>query len=176
MMPHTPSRTRAVVPAVALALSALLGPLASAGAQGGTDVATFDASRIAAMRYRNIGPARGGRVTAVTGVPQQPATFYFGSTGGGVWKTTDAGLNWKNISEPYFASASIGAIDVADTDPNVIYVGTGSAGIRSNVSIGKGIYKSTDAGKSWKFVGLRDAGQIGRVVVHPTNPDIVYAS
>jgi photosystem II stability/assembly factor-like uncharacterized protein len=99
-----------------------------------------------------------------------------GTTGGGVWKTTDAGQNWKNVSEPYFASASIGSIDVADTDPNVIYVGTGSAGIRSNVSIGKGIYKSTDAGHSWRFVGLPDAGQIGRIVVHPSNPDIVYAS
>jgi photosystem II stability/assembly factor-like uncharacterized protein len=141
------------------------------------DVAGFDPARLGGMRYRMIGPARGGRVTAVTGVVQEPHTFYFGSTGGGVWKTTDAGLTWRNVSDASgFATASIGALDVADSDPNVVYVGTGSAGIRSNVSIGKGIYKSIDAGRTWRFVGLRDAGQIGAIVVHPTNPDVVYAA
>jgi photosystem II stability/assembly factor-like uncharacterized protein len=140
------------------------------------DVSAYDASRLGAMRYRMIGPARGGRVTAVTGVPQQPMTFYFGSTGGGVWKTTDAGSTWRSTGDQAFASSSIGALDVADSDPNIIYVGTGSEAIRSNVSIGRGIYKSTDAGRSWKFLGLRDAGQIGAIVVHPTNPDVVYAA
>ncbi len=103
-------------------------------------------------------------------------TYYFGSTGGGVWKTTDAGQTWHDLAPQGFASASIGSIDVADSDPNIIYVGTGSAGIRSNVSIGKGIYKSTDAGRTWKFSGLKDAGQIGRLIVHPTNPDVAYAA
>ena len=140
------------------------------------DVATFDAARLTGMRYRMIGPARGGRVTAVTGVNQEPHTFYMGASGGGVWKTTDAGDSWRNISDGAFATGSIGAIDVADSDPNVVYVGTGSEAIRSNVSIGKGIYKSSDAGRTWRFVGLRDAGQIGAIVVHPTNPDIVYAA
>ncbi|HEY2064739.1 MAG TPA: hypothetical protein VGG84_02195, partial [Gemmatimonadaceae bacterium] len=141
------------------------------------DVAGFDPARLSGMRYRMVGPARGGRVTAVTGVVQEPHTFYFGSTGGGVWKTTDAGITWHNVSDASgFATASIGALDVADSDPNVVYVGTGSAGIRSNVSIGKGIYKSIDAGRTWRFVGLRDAGQIGAIVVHPTNPDVVYAA
>jgi photosystem II stability/assembly factor-like uncharacterized protein len=140
------------------------------------DLSSYDAARLGALRYRMIGPARGGRVTAVTGVNQEPMTFYFGSTGGGVWKTTDAGISWHDLSPHAFASASIGSIDVADSDPNVIYVGTGSASIRSNVSIGKGIYKSTDAGKTWRFSGLKDAGQIGRIMVHPTNPAIVYAS
>jgi photosystem II stability/assembly factor-like uncharacterized protein len=165
-------------PQLRRALAALLLAAGPAAAQrpAVADLASYDPAKLAGLRYRMIGPARGGRSTAVTGVPQQPSTFYMGTTGGGVWKTTDAGQNWKNVSEPYFASASIGSIDVADTDPNVIYVGTGSAGIRSNVSIGKGIYKSTDAGHSWRFVGLPDAGQIGRIVVHPSNPDIVYAS
>jgi len=142
---------------------------APAGADGGVDPALFSA-----LRYRSIGPYRGGRSTAVAGIAGQPATFYMGTTGGGVWKTTDAGLNWANISDGFFDVASVGAVDVADSDPNVIYVGTGSACIRGNVSIGRGVYKSVDAGKSWTFSGLRDAGQIGRIQVHPDNPDLVY--
>ncbi|HUQ46909.1 MAG TPA: hypothetical protein VM053_01550 [Gemmatimonadaceae bacterium] len=136
----------------------------------------FDATKVGALKYRMIGPARGGRVTTVTGVPQQPTTFYMGSTGGGVWKTTDAGASWNNISDGYFASASMGSIDVADSDPNVIYAGTGSDAIRSNVSIGRGAYRSLDAGKTWTFIGLRDVGQIGSINIHPTNPDIVFAA
>jgi photosystem II stability/assembly factor-like uncharacterized protein len=163
---------------IALLAFALLHPGATVGAQMRPEPPdfNFDAANFSALRYRMIGPARGGRVTAVTGVPQEPSTFYFGSTGGGVWKTTDAGITWRSLGDQAFASASIGALDVADSDPNVIYVGTGSEAIRSNVSIGKGIYKSTDAGHTWRFVGLKDAGQIGAIVVHPTNPEVVYAA
>jgi photosystem II stability/assembly factor-like uncharacterized protein len=139
-------------------------------------VTALDTARLRGLRYRMIGPARGGRVTTVTGVPQEPLTFYMGSTGGGVWKTINAGQSWTNVSDGYFEAASMGSIDVADSDPNVIYAGTGSDGIRSNVSIGKGIYKSIDAGKTWSHVGLRDVGQIGAVVIHPTNPEVVYVA
>ena len=125
------------------------------------------------LRFRMVGPSRGGRVTAVAGVATEPSMFYMGSTGGGVWKTINSGLSWVNISDGFFATGSIGAIDVADSDPNVIYVGTGSDGIRSNVITGKGVYKSTDAGKSWRFVGLKEVGQVGAVVVHPANPNEV---
>ncbi len=128
------------------------------------------------LRYRLIGPERGGRVTTVTGVPSQPRTFYMGSTGGGVWKTTDAGTSWANISDGFFAAASMGAVEVSLSNPDVIYAGTGSSKIRSNVSIGRGLYKSTDAGKSWSFIGLRDAGQISTIRVHPKNPDIVFVA
>ena len=145
----------------------------SATADGNT---VFDPALFEGMRYRNIGPSRGGRVTAVTGVASQPATFYMGSTGGGVWQTTDYGRNWVNISDGFFATGSIGAIDVAESDPNVIYVGTGSDGIRSNVITGRGVYRSGDAGKTWSFVGLRNVGQIGAVIVHPVNADIVYVA
>ena len=128
------------------------------------------------MRYRSIGPNRGGRVTAVTGVPTQPRTFYMGSTGGGIWKTTDAGHAWRNISDGQVATGSIGAIDVSLTDPNTIYAGTGSSKIRSNVSIGRGMYKSTDAGQTWKFIGLRDVGQIATIRIHPTNANVVFVA
>jgi photosystem II stability/assembly factor-like uncharacterized protein len=126
------------------------------------------------MEYRMIGPSRGGRVTAVTGIAQQPATFYMGATGGGVWKTTDYGHSWLNVSDGHFQTASIGAIDVADSNPDIVYVGTGSDGIRSNVIGGRGVYKSTDAGRTWAFIGLRNVGQIGAVIVHPQDPDLVY--
>ena len=139
-------------------------------------VTAVDTARLKGMRYRMIGPARGGRVTTVTGVPQQPMTFYMGSTGGGVWKTINAGQSWSNISDGYFGAASMGSIDVADSDPNVIYAGTGSDGLRSNVSIGRGMYKSIDAGKTWSHVGLRDAGQLASVIIHPTNPEVAFAA
>ncbi len=128
------------------------------------------------LKYRNIGPSRGGRVTAVAGIPSQPETFYMGASGGGVWKTTDYGKSWKNISDGYFSTGSIGAIRVSASDPEIMYVGTGSDGIRSNVITGRGVYKSTDSGKTWVFLGLRAVGQIGAVEIHPGNPDIVYVA
>ena len=128
------------------------------------------------LRYRSIGPARGGRVTAVAGHRREPQTYYMGATGGGVWKTTDAGQNWANISDGYFETSSIGAIAVADSDPNVIYVGTGSAAIRSNVIRGLGVWRSTDGGKTWRNVGLRGAGQIGAIRIHPRQPLIAYVA
>jgi hypothetical protein len=126
------------------------------------------------LEYRLLGPFRGGRVTAVEGIVEEPFTFFMGGTGGGVWKTTNAGQSWFNVSDGYFDVGSVGAIDVADSDPNVIYVGTGSACMRGNVSTGRGIYKSTDGAKTWRFVGLPEVGQIGRVRVHPKKPDLVY--
>ena len=128
------------------------------------------------LRYRSLGFSRGGRSTAVTGVPSQPLTFYFGSTGGGVWKTRDAGNTWENISDDAFKAGSIGAISVAQSDPNVVYVGTGSACPRGNVSPGIGIYRSTDTGKTWAHMGLPEAGQIGRIQIHPKQADLVYVA
>ena len=128
------------------------------------------------FEYQNIGPSRGGRVTAVCGVVDSIRTFYMGATGGGLWKTTDSGHHWENISDGYFASPSIGAIAVNQKDSNIIYVGTGSDGIRSNVIVGKGIYKSEDAGKTWSFTGLKEAGQIGSLEIHPKISNTVFAA
>ncbi|MGI8469751.1 MAG: VPS10 domain-containing protein, partial [Pyrinomonadaceae bacterium] len=125
---------------------------------------------------RLIGPFRGGRVGAVEGVPSQPNVYYFGATGGGVWKTTDGGANRENISDGFFKTGSVGAIAVAESDPNVIYVGMGEETLRNNVSHGDGVYKSIDAGRTWKFMGLSDTRQISRVRVNPKNPDIVFVA
>jgi photosystem II stability/assembly factor-like uncharacterized protein len=135
---------------------------------------TIDPTLLNALEWRSIGPYRGGRVVAVAGDPVHQQVFYFGSTGGGVWKTNDGGQYWQNVSDGYFKRASVGAIAVAPSDPNVIYVGMGEATIRGNVSHGDGVYKSTDMGKTWTHLGLEDTRHIGQVRVHPHNPDVVY--
>ena len=129
------------------------------------------------MQYRLVGPFRGGRVVAVSGVVGQDNVYYFGAVAGGVWKTTDGGLNWRPVfDKTKDASPAIGAIAVSESDPNVIYVGTGEACIRGNIVGGNGVYKSLDAGKTWKFVGLADTHAIGRLIVHPKNPDVAFVA
>ena len=135
-----------------------------------------DPSFFKGLRYRLVGPARGGRVTTVTGVPSQPKTFYMGVASGGLFRTTDNGATWTPITDGKVPLGSTGSVAVADSDPNIIYLGTGSDGVRSNVSTGRGVYKSTDGGETWKFAGLYNAGQIGAVRIHPTNPDIVWVA
>ena len=137
---------------------------------------TVDSSFFNGLRYRLVGPSRGGRVTTVTGVPSQPKTFYMGVASGGLFKTTDSGVTWTPITDGKIPLGSTGSVAVADSDPNVIYLGTGSDSVRSNVSTGRGVYKSTDGGETWSFIGLYNAGQIGAVRIHPTNPDIVWVA
>ncbi len=128
------------------------------------------------LKYRSIGPFRGGRSAAVAGSFKNRNTFYFGGTGGGVWKTTDAGSNWKNISDKYFGG-SIGAVAVAPSDDNIIYVGEGENTMRGNVSEGLGgVWRSDDAGRTWKNIGLKDGRHIIRIVIHPRSPDIVWVA
>ncbi len=126
------------------------------------------------LAWRMIGPFRAGRVVAVAGIPGDPTHFYFGAVGGGVWSTGDAGTVWKPLFDG-LPVASIGALDISVSDPNIIYAGTGESDIRSDLSSGDGVYKSTDAGKTWKNVGLQDSKQISRIVIDPENPDLVYA-
>jgi len=143
--------------------------LTAAQAAGQEDPDPFEG-----IEFRLVGPSRGGRVTAVAGHPSHPYTFYMGSTGGGVWRTTNAGITWENLSDRDFKAGSVGAVTVAPSDPNVIYVGMGSACPRGNVSIGDGMYRSTDAGTSWQHIGLERAGAISRVRVHPDDPSVLW--
>jgi len=135
----------------------------------------FNPDQMKGLQWRLVGPFRGGRVLAVTGVPGDPYTFYFGGVAGGVWRTTDGGMTWVPLTdkEPF---ASIGAIAVSPSNPGVIYVGTGESCIRGNISYGNGMYKSTDGGKSWSYIGLKETQHIARVLVNPHNPDIVYVA
>jgi photosystem II stability/assembly factor-like uncharacterized protein len=139
-------------------------------AQNSIDTKTYEG-----MKWRLIGPFRGGRVLAVAGVVSQQNTYYFGAVSGGVWKTTDGGLTWDPLFDKQNIS-SIGSIAVADSDPNIIYVGTGEACIRGNISYGDGVYKSVDAGKTWTNIGLKDSRHIGKVIVHPANADVVFVA
>ncbi len=151
-------------------------PVAGQVATPPTDANTaYDPSLYEGLKYRLVGPFRGGRSTTVVGVPAEPHMFYMGTTGGGVWRTDDAGTTWRNISDGYFGG-SIGAVAVSESDPNVLYVGQGSVDIRGNTSTGRGVWKSTDAGKTWTFTGLPEVGQIGRIRVHPRDPDLVYVA
>jgi len=134
------------------------------------------AAKLDALKWRCIGPPRGGRVVAVAGDPEDRAVFYFGACAGGVWKTIDGGIYWRCVSDGFFGSAAIGAIEVARSDPNVIYAGTGETEIRLDVSWGDGVYRSTDAGRTWSHLGLRESKFIGRIRIHPDDPDLVYVA
>jgi photosystem II stability/assembly factor-like uncharacterized protein len=133
-------------------------------------------SQLGALQWRCIGPFRGGRVTAVTGVTGRRNVYYFGGTGSGVWKSEDSGNRWTNVSDGQLATGSVGAIAVAPSDPNVVYVGMGEGCIRGNLSSGDGVYRSTDAGHTWKHLGLADTRQIGRIRIDPRDPDVAYVA
>ena len=154
-------------------LSILLLLLFCLPAQSAT--AAWDESKLEGLKWREIGPYRGGRSSAVTGIPQDRETFYFGAAGGGVWKTSNGGGQWDNVSDGFFGG-SIGAVAVSSWDPNVIYVGGGEKTVRGNVSVGNGVWKSTDAGRSWSHIGLKDSQRIPRIRIHPKNPDVVYVA
>ena len=151
--------------------------LEGAGPNDGVAIPAVDPRLLQALAWRNIGPLRGGRATAVAGVPQYPDRFYFGATGGGLWRTDDAGTIWRNISDGFFETGSVGAVAVAPSDPNVVYAGLGEAPVRGVMTThGDGVYRSTDGGATWQHLGLEDSRHISRVQVHPHDPDTVWVA
>ncbi len=136
----------------------------------------IDPALLAGLKWRSIGPARGGRSQAVAGSSSRPLEYYFGATGGGLWKTTDGGVTWRAVSDKFFSSSSVGAVAVAESNPDVVYVGMGETELRGNIIQGDGVYKSTDGGKTFTHVGLEKTLAISRIRIHPTNPDIVYVA
>lgn len=138
--------------------------------------AQVDPDLLKGLSWRSIGPYRGGRSVAAAGSVQRPKEYFFGATGGGVWKTTDGGVEWSCVSDGFFNTASVGALAVAPSNPDIVYAGTGEKDIRGNISHGDGMYKSLDAGKTWTHAGLKECQTISRIIVHPTNPDIAYVA
>ena len=135
-----------------------------------------DSALLASYRWRNIGPDRGGRSIAATGVKGRPREAYFGATGGGLWKTTDGGETWAAVTDGQIKSASVGAVAVSETHPDIVYIGMGETCIRGNIMPGDGVYKSSDAGKTWTHIGFSESHGISKIRIHPTNPEIVYVA
>src|SRR5580704_1511796 len=136
--------------------------------------AAYDPAIFANLQWRSIGPPRGGRSITSAGSSSRPNEYYFGAVGGGLWKTTDAGLTWRPVTDGQLHSSSVGAVAVAESNPDVVYLGMGETELRGNIMQGDGVYKSTDAGKTWKHIGLADTQAISRIRIHPTNSEIVY--
>src|SRR6185436_16515042 len=159
-----------------LLLLVILLPAALSAQRGGAGGNTADAGPFGALRWRSLGPARGGRSIAVAGSTSRPNEYYMGATGGGLWKTTDGGTTWKPVTDGLINYSSVGAVAVAPSNPDVVYIGTGEADIRGNIIQGGGAYKSTDGGKTWTHIGLTETQVIAKIRVHPSNPDLVYVA
>ncbi len=167
------------VPVVAFAAAAVLAvgsaaPVAQVGSRSSTSSAS--AGPFGALRWRSLGPARGGRSIAVAGSAARPFEYYFGATGGGLWKTTDGGMTWRPVTDGQITSASVGAVAVASSNPDIVYIGMGESELRGNIAQGDGVYKSTDAGRTWTHIGLAETQVVAKIRVHPTDPDLVYVA
>lgn len=160
----------------ALALAHGSGSSAVSHAQAGAQAEAADKSPFGDLKWRSVGPNRGGRSIAAAGSPSRPLEYYFGATGGGLWKTTDGGTTWKPVSDKFFKSSSVGAVAVSESNPDVVYVGMGETELRGNIIQGDGVYKTKDGGKTWTHMGLADTQAIARIRIHPTNPDLVYVA
>src|SRR5436853_2123837 len=160
---------------LALACATYVGTQSPPAGQGGRSTSSA-AGLFANLKWRSIGPNRGGRSIAAAGSSSRPLEYYFGATGGGLWKTDDGGISWNPVTDGQIRSSSVGAVAVSESNPSIVFVGMGEVQLRGNVMQGDGVYKSMDAGTTWSHVGLADTQAIGRIRIHPTNPDIVYVA
>src|SRR5882762_5271259 len=177
-MPGTLQLRRFLICAALLAVSAGWGlgvPTRKVVAQTPAD-SSLDKAIVDAFKWRSVGPLRGGRSIAISGVKGRPKEGYFGAVGGGLWKTIDGGLSWNPVTDGQIKSSSVGAVAVSESNPDVVYIGMGESCIRGNIMPGDGVYKSTDAGKTWMHVGFSDSAAISKIRIHPTNPDIVFVA
>ena len=168
--------TRSLARRTAIAGAFVLSCAAEARAQAPAGNVTVDSSLYQALRFRSVGPSRGGRSTTVTGYRDRPHAFLMGAAGGGIWRTVDAGQTWANISDGFLKVGPVGALAVAPSNSNIVYAGTGSGGVRGNVSVGDGIYRTVDDGRTWEWLGLRESRHINRIWVHPTDPNRVWVA
>jgi photosystem II stability/assembly factor-like uncharacterized protein len=173
-MPRIPSKSRLLQTALAAVVA--LAPVAASAQRPPASTPGAQAGPFGSLKWRSLGPQRGGRSIGVAGSAARPNEYYFGATGGGLWKTTDGGTNWRPVTDGQINSASVGAVAVAPSNPDVVYIGMGEAQLRGNIAQGDGVYKTTDGGKTWKHSGLKDSQTVSRLRVHPTNPDLVYAA
>jgi photosystem II stability/assembly factor-like uncharacterized protein len=176
MNPFLPSRFASAVSLVLLALVVVAADHLAARQNSRSTASTVDPTLFSGLRWRSIGPARGGRSIAVAGSTSRPLEYYFGATGGGIWKTVDGGVTWRAVSDRFLETSSVGAIAVSESNPDVVYAGMGEVELRGNIIQGDGVYKTTDGGKTWTHVGLERTMSVGRIRVHPTNPDVVYVA
>ena len=169
-------RLRTALSLAVLTLATLSGHFPAFTLTGAAQSQAIDPVLLNAYRWRSIGPDRGGRSIAVAGVKGRPREAYFGAVGGGLWKTTDAGNTWAPVTDGQINSSSVGAVAVSDSNPDIVFIGMGENCIRGNIMPGDGVYKSSDAGKTWAHVGFRNVDAISKIRIHPTNPDIVYVA
>src|ERR671936_1455494 len=177
-MPGTLQLRRFLICVTLLAISAGWGlgvPTRSVVAQTPTD-SSLDKAIVDAMRWRSIGPLRGGRSIAVSGVNGRPKEGYFGAVGGGLWKTIDGGLSWTPVTDGQITTSSVGAVAVSESNPDIVFIGTGESCIRGNIMPGDGVYKSTDSGKTWTHVGFAASDAISKIRIHPANPNIIFVA
>src|SRR5438270_1719452 len=167
-----PPRVRRAALAVALGIVAAIGQFSISRAQS----SGYDDSFFKALQWRSVGPVRGGGSIAAAGSPSRIHEYYFGAVGGGLWKTIDGGQTWNPVTDGQIKSSSVGAVAVAETNPDVVFIGMGETCIRGNIMQGDGVYKSTDAGKTWAHVGLAGTQAISKIRIHPTNPDVVFVA
>ncbi len=166
-----PARTLLLIMAIAAGL-AITGTAKNAPQAGGN----YDPQLFSGLKWRNIGPNRGGRSIGVAGSSSRPLEYYFGATGGGLWKTSDAGTTWRPVADQALRTSSVGAVAVSESNPDIVFIGTGETELRGDIIQGDGIYKSVDAGKTWTQSGLTDTQAIARIRIHPANPDIIYVA